>query len=242
MPFQAAKAVASTFCYRIRYPLAPLFGPDFIGMCTAPETEGYGDMTIDPKIVKDCTEEAQRYRETETRNSPTMRAPSHVGGSHPNTAEPWRVNTVRPVTARQTETSHGSFDTPGKKRYLPSPQSSHASKRLASPIHFKAKMLKRSSDPLAARLRNSSPEVAYSSGDSEVSPGAPYAQNTKEGDKQGTLAAQLGASYEREKGSADTQAMSKEDFKAAWTMIQLHLADSGLKDAGPSPRRRRASQ
>jgi ABC-type dipeptide/oligopeptide/nickel transport system permease subunit len=58
MPFEAAKAVAATFCYNIRYALTPIFGIDFLGHCVVPEDPRFGRMVIDRNIVRHCTEAA----------------------------------------------------------------------------------------------------------------------------------------------------------------------------------------
>ncbi|MCJ1359079.1 MAG: hypothetical protein MMC33_009079 [Icmadophila ericetorum] len=63
MPFEAAKGVAATFCYPIRYALTPIFGLDFVSLCIKPGVEGYGHMVIDPEIVKKCTLQATQFRE-----------------------------------------------------------------------------------------------------------------------------------------------------------------------------------
>ncbi|KAL1966207.1 hypothetical protein VTN77DRAFT_4759 [Rasamsonia byssochlamydoides] len=62
MPFEAAKAVAATFCWRIRYALTPLFGRDFPAMCIPPQGAQFGKMVIDPAIVRRATESANYYR------------------------------------------------------------------------------------------------------------------------------------------------------------------------------------
>lgn len=63
MPFEAAKAVAATFCWKIRHALTPLFGLDFPSMCIHPQDRGrFGRMVIDPSIVRKATETANYYR------------------------------------------------------------------------------------------------------------------------------------------------------------------------------------
>ncbi|KAI9823499.1 MAG: hypothetical protein M1819_001342 [Sarea resinae] len=62
MPYDAAKAVAATFCYNIRWALTPLFGPDFLNLCTKPGSPEYGRMIIPQVIVQHCTAEAHRFR------------------------------------------------------------------------------------------------------------------------------------------------------------------------------------
>ena len=65
MPYEAAKAVAATFCWAIRYALTPVFGIDFIDMCVSPDSDKFGVMMIDPKITKLCTEQAKMYKQLE---------------------------------------------------------------------------------------------------------------------------------------------------------------------------------
>jgi hypothetical protein len=65
MPFEAAQAMATTFCWDIRYALTPIFGPLFPQTCLQPKAEGYKSMVIDPSIIQRCTERAAYYRELE---------------------------------------------------------------------------------------------------------------------------------------------------------------------------------
>ena len=71
VPYAAAKAAASTFCYPIRYALTPLFGVDFPETCIKTGEENFGSMTIDPKIIRSCTEQAARYYAMSTGSSRT---------------------------------------------------------------------------------------------------------------------------------------------------------------------------
>ncbi|KOC17830.1 hypothetical protein AFLA70_19g004420 [Aspergillus flavus AF70] len=69
MPFEAAKAVAATFCWNIRHALTPLFGLDFPSLCVPPtNTSQYGHMLIDREIVQKATETAHYYRMLELRS------------------------------------------------------------------------------------------------------------------------------------------------------------------------------
>jgi hypothetical protein len=69
MPYEAAKAIAATFCWNIRYALTPVFGIDFPGLCIPPDSDKYGDMVIDPAITKRCASQAKKYLEMEHSNS-----------------------------------------------------------------------------------------------------------------------------------------------------------------------------
>ncbi|KAL9623526.1 MAG: hypothetical protein Q9160_002207 [Pyrenula sp. 1 TL-2023] len=63
MPFEAAKAVAATFCYHMRFALIPIFGSQFPEECLKPDHQGFGEMVIDQSIIRFCTEEAEIYRQ-----------------------------------------------------------------------------------------------------------------------------------------------------------------------------------
>jgi hypothetical protein len=62
MPFQAAKAIAATFCYNIRWALTPVFGNEFPAICLPPSNPGYAKFVIDHDIVRECTDETSRFR------------------------------------------------------------------------------------------------------------------------------------------------------------------------------------
>ncbi|KAI9374693.1 hypothetical protein BJX61DRAFT_263841 [Aspergillus egyptiacus] len=71
MPFEAAKAIAATFCWKIRFALTPLFGTDFPKLCVHPNDRNrFGRMIIDPAIVRTATDRANLYRLLELRSPP----------------------------------------------------------------------------------------------------------------------------------------------------------------------------
>ncbi|KAK4943546.1 hypothetical protein LTR10_016840 [Elasticomyces elasticus] len=70
IPYEAAKAVAATFCWHIRYALTPVFGKDFLDICLPPGHKHFGSMQIDPEITKRCALQAQMYRELEGQERP----------------------------------------------------------------------------------------------------------------------------------------------------------------------------
>ncbi|KAK2882430.1 hypothetical protein FQN49_000352 [Arthroderma sp. PD_2] len=79
MPFEAAKAVAATFCWKIRYALTPLFGVGFLSECIPPNDEMFGRMIIDPAIVRSATITAHQYRNLELEKSSSSRTPGSNG-------------------------------------------------------------------------------------------------------------------------------------------------------------------
>ncbi|KAJ4360662.1 uncharacterized protein N0V89_001228 [Didymosphaeria variabile] len=102
MPYQAAKAIAATFCWHIRWVLTPVFGYDFPEMCFHPEDPRYGRFLIAPEIVQECIDETNRFREegcdyriasqmgsttVETPQLPTLNAPWEPMSHHPRKSE-----------------------------------------------------------------------------------------------------------------------------------------------------------
>ncbi|KAE8367471.1 hypothetical protein BDV27DRAFT_154905 [Aspergillus caelatus] len=131
MPFEAAKAVAATFCWNIRHALTPLFGVDFPYLCVPPTNASqYGHMLIDREIVQKATETAKYYRMLELRAPvvtslrPIFHPPKlHNGEPDRSTSSPERStpdiyhgtptspvhNTFTPVnTPRSTEAASSS--------------------------------------------------------------------------------------------------------------------------------------
>ncbi|CAG8292249.1 unnamed protein product [Penicillium nalgiovense] len=82
MPYEAAKAMAATFCWRIRYALTPLFGTEFPAMCIPPtDRKTHGRMVIPPEIVQRATSLSNYYRSLEMKSiagasPPAINAPS----------------------------------------------------------------------------------------------------------------------------------------------------------------------
>jgi hypothetical protein len=61
MPYHAAKAIAATFCYDIRWALTPVFGNDFPNQCLHPKDPCFAKFLIDPTIVQFCAQETTRF-------------------------------------------------------------------------------------------------------------------------------------------------------------------------------------
>ena len=60
---------------------------DFIDMCIPPDSDKFGQMLIDPKITKLCTEQAKAYRQLELEN-PTSRPTSRPTSALPSPRTP----------------------------------------------------------------------------------------------------------------------------------------------------------
>ncbi len=114
MPFEAAKAIAATFCWKIRYALTPVFGPDFPETCLRPESEGFGTMVIDSAITEQCTEQARFYRQLELENSgaaAVMRSPlTPESPTLPRNVKQLRPKVRHFAAARSGYSSDSSFE------------------------------------------------------------------------------------------------------------------------------------
>ncbi|KAI9780944.1 MAG: hypothetical protein M1839_006382 [Geoglossum umbratile] len=126
MPFEAAKAVAATFCYYVRYAFVPIFGEDFLSLCARPEGPRYGLMIIDKDIVRRCTMAANELRLLNNDGSPSREA-SVAPNSKPVTPRtPKRLlsKSLRPrilkIDREEVESGYGT-DTDASERYAGSP-------------------------------------------------------------------------------------------------------------------------
>lgn len=63
VPYRAAKAIAETFCWSIRWALTPVFGNDFVYTCIPPQHTNFAKFFINPSIVESCTAETARIKE-----------------------------------------------------------------------------------------------------------------------------------------------------------------------------------
>jgi len=88
IPYEAAKAVAATFCWNIRYALTPVFGKDFPELCIPPDSEDFGNMHIDPEITKRCAEQARLYRDLELSQAGVFHSPSLMSTGTASTSTP----------------------------------------------------------------------------------------------------------------------------------------------------------
>jgi hypothetical protein len=126
MPLEAAKAVAATFCWNIRYALTPIFGVEFPSQCIPPGSDRFGEMVIDCNVTRRCTEEARAYRSTETLSSsiatPIVRSPlTPVSPTLQHHAKQ-----LRPNALKHRDTGSGySTDTGSDNHYALAPSTPH---------------------------------------------------------------------------------------------------------------------
>lgn len=131
MPFEAAKAVAATFCWNIRYALTPIFGAGFPSQCIQPGSDRFGDMVIDCSITRRCTEEARIYRSVE--NLTSSKAPSILRSpltpDSPNFSR--RVRQLRPKALKIEGVASGYSTEAGSDHYDLVPDPPHLPHRNA---------------------------------------------------------------------------------------------------------------
>ncbi|KAH6633202.1 hypothetical protein C7974DRAFT_433317 [Boeremia exigua] len=63
VPWQAARKIAATFCWDIRWALTPVFGNDFPQMCRHPQDHAFAKFGIDSGTIKFCKVETDRFKE-----------------------------------------------------------------------------------------------------------------------------------------------------------------------------------
>lgn len=128
MPFEAAKAVAATFCWKIRHALTPLFGNDFPSLCIHPRERTrertFGRMVIDQAIVENATERANLYRILELRGSPVSIPPRHQPASRSTPARSTPYPIHRPFNRRYATSISSTGSAPEyPDSFCPSPVS-----------------------------------------------------------------------------------------------------------------------
>lgn len=62
MPYDAARALASTFCWEFRFALVPVFGHGFPSICARSGSGAYSTMIIDAKLIRKCTQDVEIFR------------------------------------------------------------------------------------------------------------------------------------------------------------------------------------
>ena len=244
MPYDAAKAVAATFCYKIRYALTPVFGLDFISLCVEPGTEGFGHMVIDQSIVRHCTEEASEYRAM-SRESSLIGSPKTPTSSIPSrwSSKPYRLKPAKPM---DVESGYGT-DTDRSDKCLHSPPNMCQWTALNTPRSATIEQYKLdfpqapSTDAITAEgcdAPPNSPECSNSdgSGASESS--------SKQSDEEYCEKSLSPPLSEMEILPAKRKRKIKtstKEARAAYLLMSLHIADRSLKKSGLGLKRRRAS-
>lgn len=243
MPYEAAKAVAATFCYHIRYALTPVFGVDFLSLCIRPEDPSFGRMIINRSIVRQCTEAARGFRalsrEASSASSPQTPASQT---SYPG----WTPKSLRHKAIKDMDIeSEYSTDTDRSDKYLFSPPHS---------LNFKWTAL---NTPRSANT----PQFQLPSPKQTMTPASisedNISQNSSSSEESGLVKTNLSErdeDYDEDSSSPDSSvevpvapkrrkkpaALTKE-ARAAYTLMQLKMADATLREGACRTKRRRAS-
>ncbi|KAF2690154.1 hypothetical protein K458DRAFT_399530 [Lentithecium fluviatile CBS 122367] len=148
VPYQAAKSIAATFCYNIRWALTPVFGNDFPSMCLPPSDLNYAKFLISRDIVQECTDETNRFRLEGASYRLLPPKPSteiHTPRLH-FSCPPWGPKDIRSARPRTSEEESGyCTESDRSDKFLFSPQVSprsttwtsvNRSESPASPVVF----------------------------------------------------------------------------------------------------------
>ncbi|KAF9700295.1 hypothetical protein EKO04_001253 [Ascochyta lentis] len=176
MPYQAAREIAATFCWDIRWALTPVFGNDFPQICRPPQHPYFARFVIDPQVVSFCAEETDRFRQegaayqilVPKASSPVM-APTLPILSSPSWKHSGRPGDLESGYGSDVERGNNVSFTPQVsprsqyRRFTPvneaesstPPHTTHSS-RLGSPFSEHAQ--------IAQVIPSSTPDVQYSEG------------------------------------------------------------------------------
>jgi len=254
MPYEAAKALASTFCWTIRYALTPVFGTDFPDMCLPLDHERHGEMLIDPEVTLRCTEEAAMYREQEGRHASRASSamPSPITPNTPTYSR--HIKQLRPKALKVASTN-SDYSTDDNRedsftlsKFSPQP----AYRNVWTPANTPRSVPRLNTHLPAPRgilaglnaetRKRGAPSSPLSSGLSspELSPKSRRAVEVDEGydgdssDESSLEEAILSAGRKR----SQTQ---NADEKAAYLLMSLKLQKTSLGQAAVKSRKRRAS-
>jgi hypothetical protein len=245
MPFEAAKAMAATFCYNIRFALLPLFGPTFASSCLKPGSELFGHMIVDQKIIERCAQESRHYREIELRegSQPNTNADSEsrsaTTSSWPSSSMAGNARSVY-VNNNSNQSCRAYLSSPPTNNWRAAniPESEDRSFKLPSPHEILAN----------ASLTKGYDASIYSpeSSESEISPktspkSRPWYPNSGHDRMKSSISPQISSNSIIPRKNYVSPLLPTRETRAAYVLMQLHLADTNFKNADPSVKKRRAS-
>ncbi|KAI9736759.1 MAG: hypothetical protein M1834_000963 [Cirrosporium novae-zelandiae] len=246
MPFEAAKAVAATFCWSIRYALTPIFGVAFLSMCIPLNDPRFGKMVIDPDIIRRCTAEAHSMRILEGRPSSRATSATKSPQTPPMSDIPfWSMKSLRPKPLRFGHDTGYSTDT--SDEYVISPSTSsmrngwtpaniprstanELDTRLPSPRAILASMR-------AARERDNVAHMSDSSSSEESAviqrqPRRRLDENYDASSSAESIEPVAELCAQKKKPSMTAEA------RAAYALLRIQAEDTKIKDEGLTKRRR----
>ena len=245
MPFEAAKAVAATFCYHIRYALTPLFGLDFVSKCVKPGEDRFGHMVIDRQIVRRCTDEANGYRSTSHESSQVGSPTTPVSTS---SMSKWTPRPLRPRLTGLFDSESGYYsDTDRSDKYLASPQSispksafswtamnTPRSVNREPELPFPREILDTTDSGRGCEAPPNSPDSSHGGRNQHLNQRSQEVEDEDFDEAVSPRSIHVGLLPEKGRRAA----MSSKDTRAAYLLMQLHFADATLKDG---TKQRRAS-
>ncbi|MCJ1320362.1 hypothetical protein MMC15_005700 [Xylographa vitiligo] len=245
MPFEAAKAVAATFCYHIRYALTPLFGLDFVSKCVKPGEDRFGHMVIDRQIVRRCTDEANGYRSTSHESSRVGSPTTPVSTS---SMSKWTPRPLRPRLTGLFDSESGYYsDTDRSDKYLASPQSispksafswtamnTPRSVNREPELPFPREILDTTDSGRGCEAPPNSPDSSHGGRNQHLNQRSQEVEDEDFDEAVSPRSIHVGLLPEKGRRAA----MSTKDTRAAYLLMQLHFADATLKDG---TKKRRAS-
>ncbi|KAL9098750.1 MAG: hypothetical protein Q9163_005643 [Psora crenata] len=220
VPYEAARAIAATFCWEIRYALTPVFGLEFPCMCTEPNDPAFLRISIDQDIVLRCTQTANANRVTSQRALQT-------GSQRPPFASNMKTLRPRPAIIQESESGYCT-DT---DRSLPnSPEWTPVEIPRSVGVPYLPPH-----QPRASEYSSSSPSTVSIHGQSISMKRRRSSEiETTDGTAFETTISVTGASRtKRTKFSTPTQ-----EARAAYMLMQLHMADAALASKRRQIRRR----
>jgi hypothetical protein len=120
VPYEAAKALAAKFCYKIRFALTPIFGNDFPSICLPEDHEDFGKYAIDPAIIARCKQrKAEQLRDEHERNRCEVAAANRISGTsgYATPAESTPDRSTFQITSPQLGSMSGRFFDPVRDDY-----------------------------------------------------------------------------------------------------------------------------
>ncbi|KAL6715154.1 hypothetical protein ACLMJK_007418 [Lecanora helva] len=244
VPFEAAKAIAARLCYKIRYVLVPVFGPDFVTMCCKPGDADFENLSIDRDILRRCEEEA-RAVEARLKNSFLPSSAKPVSSYDQTSYSPLKKS-IKSKQRRKVEVESGyGTDTDRSDLYSSYPSSPATSgwnpvntPRVANldTFRFPPPSRKITSSPWVKPVPQRSPKTLGSK--RLASPD----DTPEEEETPSNMSSERSLISPKRKKVSHTSAWAPTpEVEAARTLIQLSMADTALAARKPAARRRRAS-
>lgn len=243
MPFDAAKAVAATFCHEIRYALTPVFGLDFVSLCVTPEDPCFGRMLIDRDIVHRCTEQATAFRLKASRESSVTsnpRTPSPLDSCARKTPKSLRP---KPLRIKASKSSHkGDVDDSNNYLYSPStpPSSSWVALNTPRSIMTPEWSPQPTSPPASPYPRQANATYRYRNpSSSEESRPSKRIRSEEDEDQKEISSSPSSVSPEMAQRSIKKSNKPSKEACAAYLLMQMHVDDAHIDRT--EKRSRRAS-